>query len=115
MSEYIIESEKMASIAEVAVGVAHEINNPLYIIQNYLELIKTGESKGKDDFEKIEKELGRIVEIIGSLLSFSRFKTIPGRTVNISSLLEEVTLLVSHAIGEKSIHLLKNGGRTLWK
>ncbi len=111
MSEYIIESEKMASIAEVAVGVAHEINNPLYIIQNYLELIKTGESTGKDDFEKIEKELGRIVEIIGSLLSFSRSKTIPGRTVNISSLLEEVTLLVSHAIGEKSIHLLKEWGQ----
>jgi len=108
MSDYILESEKMASIAEVAVGVAHEINNPLYIVQNYLELIKKGESRGEEDFEKIEKELGRIVEIIGSLLSFSRSKKIPGRTVNLSSLLKEVILLLSHVIGEKSINLIQD-------
>ncbi len=38
--DYLVDSEKMASVAEVAVGVAHEINNPLFIIQNYMELLK---------------------------------------------------------------------------
>jgi len=40
LNEYLLQSAKMASVAEIAVGVAHEINNPLFIIQNYVELIK---------------------------------------------------------------------------
>src|SRR5271157_2187664 len=65
MNEYIIRAEKMATVAEVAAGVAHEINNPLFIIRNYVELLKskTLDSDGREKLRKIEKELGRIVEI----------------------------------------------------
>ena len=40
IKEYLLRAEKIASIAELAAGVAHEINNPLGIIQNYVELLK---------------------------------------------------------------------------
>jgi two-component system, NtrC family, sensor histidine kinase AtoS len=105
LSDYIIKSEKMASVAEVAVGVAHEINNPLFIIQNYVELLKSDSSNSSDDLVKIEKELARIVEIVGSLLSFSQSQDITRETVQLPVLLDEILLLLNHNLSEKRIKL----------
>ena len=43
IDEYLLRTEKLASTAELAAGVAHEINNPLGIVQNYVELLKLRE------------------------------------------------------------------------
>ncbi len=109
LDEYLIRSEKMASVAEVAVGVAHEINNPLFIIQNYVELIKakSDDSDVQEKIGKIEAELGRIVEIVTSLLSFSRMKNPPDRRVNLGKILDEVLILLQHSLSEKSIQVNK--------
>lgn len=110
LNNYILQSEKMASIAEVAVGVAHEINNPLFIIQNYIILLKskiTGK-KEEEKLLKIEKELGRIVEIIGNLLSFSRMKEIPENKIDLVKIMEEVIILLNHNFTLKKINLKKN-------
>ena len=107
MTDYLIQSEKMASIAEVAVGVAHEINNPLYIIKNYLTLLKTTASDPDMSAKivKIEKELGRIVEIVTNLLSFSRLKPSEGQSVDLYEILSDVLILLQHNFSEKSISL----------
>ncbi len=104
---YLLRTEKIASVAELAAGVAHEINNPLGIISNYIELLKIKklDKDGKNKLQKIEKELKRIGEIIGSLLSFAKFKEIPNKTVNIKETLEEVIILLNHKINEKRIKL----------
>ena len=100
----------MASVAEVAVGVAHEINNPLFIMKNYLQLVR---EKNKDDdiaakILKNENELNRIVEIISSLLSFSRVGEVPGDSIEIAAVLEDVLLLLQHKISAMHIELQKN-------
>ncbi|MBN1838102.1 MAG: ATP-binding cassette domain-containing protein [Spirochaetales bacterium] len=109
MEDYLIRSEKMASIAEVSVGVAHEINNPLFIIQNYVELLKKKNLEEDAQFKlsKIENELRRIMEIVSSLLSFSRVKNAPLKDVKLSALIEDVLLLLHHNILEKNIQLQK--------
>ncbi len=105
--DYLIQSEKMASIAQVAVGVAHEINNPLFIIQNYVELLrdKINDEDGALKLGKIEKELIRIVEIIGSLLSFSRTNPQPGVRVDLVRVVDEVLLLLQHGLTKKKIRV----------
>lgn len=110
IQNYLIKSEKMASVAEVAVGVAHEINNPLYIIKNYLELIKDEKMslQLKDKVNDIEKEVDRIVEIVTSLLSFSRIKELPENKVDLISIIEEVLLLLKHNLIQKKIKFDKN-------
>lgn len=109
INEYLLQSTKMASVAEVAVGVAHEINNPLFVIQNYIELIKNKETDVLiiEKINKIEAELERIVSIVTNLLSFSKIKTIPGSVVNIKTIIEDTVLLLQHALNEKRIHLKK--------
>ncbi len=109
LKSYLARSEKMASVAEVAVGVAHEINNPLYIIKNTFELIE-GEPVGPAVREKltdIEKEVDRIVKIVNSLLSFSRIGELPKKRIRIAVLLEEVLLLLNHSLSQKNIRLEK--------
>ncbi|HUX22438.1 MAG TPA: ATP-binding cassette domain-containing protein, partial [Spirochaetia bacterium] len=109
MKDYIIRAEKMATLAQVAAGVAHEINNPLFIIRNYVELLKQKQLGGDsgEKLDKIDRELLRIDEIIGSLLSFSRFKERPGGRVNLVEVVEEALLLLQHNLSTKNISLDK--------
>lgn len=105
VKEYLARAEQMTSIAELAAGVAHEINNPLGIIQNYLELLKVSDDPAEHDkyHERIEAEVNLITEVVTSLLSFSRVKQLPIKHVDVARLLEEVVLLVGHRLRDKQI------------
>jgi two-component system, NtrC family, sensor histidine kinase AtoS len=106
--EYLLRAEKVASTAELAAGVAHEINNPLGIIQNYLELLKLREGMSEEErlsLDRIQGEMNRIVDIISSLLSFSRSRQSPARPIDLKALLDELLILVSHKLSAKSIEV----------
>jgi two-component system, NtrC family, sensor histidine kinase AtoS len=109
--EYLLRAEKVASTAELAAGVAHEINNPLGIIQNYLEILKLGEGLNEEErlsLDRIQREMNRIVDIISSLLSFSRTRQSPTREIDLKALLDELLILVSHKLAAKSIEVAKD-------
>ena len=105
VKEYLSRADQVVSIAELAAGVAHEINNPLAIIQNYLILARmpTSAAERGEALALMEGELQRIVEIVQSLLSFSRVNQAPRKRVNIATLLDEILILLSHRFGEKGI------------
>lgn len=78
-TKQLIQSGKMAALGEMAAGMAHEINNPLTIINtNALLLIKGIERNEfdpdiyKDRLAKIQKTTDRIAKIISGLRTFSR-------------------------------------------
>jgi len=75
----LVQSAKMASLGQLAGGIAHEINNPLTGVLNNIQLIKM-ELAGKKDFkfddfrntlDVIEESALRCAAIIRSLLDFS--------------------------------------------
>jgi signal transduction histidine kinase len=103
--EYLLRAEQIASSGELAAGVAHEINNPLGIIQNYVQLIdlQIRDMEIKETLAQIQVELNRIVEIVQSLLSFSRVRQNPYKPLPLNDLLDEVLLLVSHKLKDKNI------------
>jgi two-component system, NtrC family, sensor histidine kinase AtoS len=105
VKEYLSRADQVASIAELAAGVAHEINNPLSILQNSIILARlpAPEEERAENLARMERELERIVEIVQSLLSFSRVNQAPKKRTNIASLFEEVLLLLSHKLNEKDV------------
>ncbi len=109
IDDYLLRAEKIASTAELAAGVAHEINNPLGIVQNYVELLKLRglDSDARVKLGKIENEVNRIEKIVGSLLSFSRFDDASFREVDLAEILEEALLLLDHRFSEKDIAVEK--------
>ncbi|MEM6383944.1 MAG: cache domain-containing protein [Pseudomonadota bacterium] len=74
--EQLVVSEKLASIGEITAGVAHEINNPVAVIQGNLEIIRSGlgeEARDyKVEFDLIDGQTHRINTIVRKLLNFSR-------------------------------------------
>jgi len=71
----MVRAEKQASTGRLAAGLAHEIGNPLGVMQGYLELLRQeGLTLGerKDFLDRTEQELGRVNRLIRQLLDFAR-------------------------------------------
>jgi two-component system sensor histidine kinase AtoS len=109
LKEYLLRTERIASVAELAAGVAHEINNPLGIIQNYLVLLKnkTIDANALSKLAKIEEQLQSIVEITGNLLSFSRLKEVPKEKIDLIRVLNGAVLLLDHKLKSKHIRVTR--------
>jgi len=74
----IIHTEKLSSLGTLVAGVAHEINNPIGIIANRVEVLRLEhEEQGlddtlKEDFEVIHHQANRVAEITTALLAYAR-------------------------------------------
>ncbi len=71
----IVQTSKLASLGEMAAGIAHEINNPLAIISGSVGLLKKyidQPEKLTSKIESIEKSSDRISKIVTGLRKFSR-------------------------------------------
>jgi PAS domain S-box-containing protein len=75
MEKQLMQSEKLASIGQLAAGVAHEINNPINGIINYAQILideTDGQAGSTDIPRRIMKEGERVATIVKNLLTFAR-------------------------------------------
>ena len=89
----MVQTEKMAAIGRLAAGLAHEIGNPIGIVQGYLELLgQSGLSKEEQEqfSSRSLQELKRINRLIHQLLNFSRTRTDDSGCTEIHPLLHEL-------------------------
>ena len=97
MQAQLVRAEKMASLGEMAAGIAHEINNPLTGILSFASLVREEPSLDpelKPDLDIIIKETRRCARIVKGLLEFSRASVPQKKDVNLNKLIESVTYLL---------------------
>lgn len=108
-TKQLIMSEKLAAIGQITAGVAHEINNPIAVMQGNLEVIRDlGGSKAevtKTEFRLIEEQLHRISEIITRLLRFSKPQEYAGYSeqYDVAEILTDTLPLVQHLLNKTTI------------
>ena len=89
----LLHQAKLASVGQLAAGVAHELNNPLGTIQLYSDMMLKEASPDdlrREDLKMIVGEVQRCKSIVSDLLNFARQHEIMAQDVNLQSLLEEV-------------------------
>jgi len=103
-----LRAKHLASIGELAAGVAHEINNPINSIINYGQILSdelADSPMGKDLSGKIMKEGDRIAAIVHSLLSFGRETKDEKKNINLCNVFAETLALTDAQIRRDGIHL----------
>jgi PAS domain S-box-containing protein len=103
--EALRSSEKLAATGRLAATIAHEINNPLEAVTNFIYLAKTTDGiseKVHDYLEVADQELGRVSHIARQTLGFYRDSTGP-ITINVGELVRDVVNLYQRKISYKSL------------
>jgi PAS domain S-box-containing protein len=109
----------LASIGELAAGVAHEINNPINSIINFAQImideVQRGEIPAEEIPELIIKEGDRVASIVSSLLSFARENEKEKKLIDARDVLDEVLALTETQIIKDGINLTIDFPRGLSK
>lgn len=118
MRQQLALSESLASVGLLAAGVAHEVNDPLAIINNYLGYIR-GEILDVDIVRAIrlaQDEIGRIQQIIDNLVTFSGSDGVSDDLVDIMALAEELCTLIRFHTDARLVDFSCScaGSRRLW-
>jgi two-component system NtrC family sensor kinase len=101
MDEKVIETGKLASIGELASGVAHEINNPVAIMVEEAgwigDLLEEEEFQASKNIEELRRALAQIrtqgkrcKEITRKLLSFARKTSLAVQDIQVNEMIEEI-------------------------
>lgn len=106
----LIHAEKLESFGRLAAGIAHEVKNPLAVIQlgiDYLLQILKENNDVKETVGDMDDAVKRADTVIKGLLEFSRPTELHITTLNLNTVLEESLLLFKYELSRNNISLDK--------
>jgi two-component system NtrC family sensor kinase len=111
--QQLLQSGKLAAIGELAAGVAHEVNNPLFAILGLVEfLLKDAEpgTKAHDRLQLIQSTALEIRDIVRSLLDFARESSNERAVVSLDEVIRETVTLVSRTTAGHGVEIVEEFG-----
>jgi signal transduction histidine kinase len=107
----IIQSEKLASLGQIAAGVVHELNNPLTSIVGYSDYLRAKAERNHGDPSDIERlrrigdAAGRILRFSRDLIAYARPSIEPPSPVAIHAVVDQAFVFCEHLMGPASIRV----------
>lgn len=114
--QVLLQKNKMASIGQLAAGIAHEIRNPLGVIRNYTYLLKTRLQGTEPEFQYVET-IDQIAQkanaILNNLLDISRTESGQWKTVSVQRSIARIVELQQSTLKDKTIEIRTLGDESL--
>jgi PAS domain S-box-containing protein len=111
LEEQLVQTEKLTSLGLLAAGVAHEVNTPLAVISNYIQMLAkqlpANDPRHKLT-EKIVSQTFRASEIVNNLLNFSRRGGAGFQEVDLNHIINETITLVAHPFRVANVQVVRN-------
>jgi signal transduction histidine kinase len=103
----LVRSQKLASIGQVAAGVAHELNNPLAVILGYTKLLRREQGAHAEELAIIDDEARLCQRIVAELLDLARPQQLHVEQVDLGQLAREAVerLDDAGALSERAVEV----------
>jgi signal transduction histidine kinase len=108
LQTHFVQSEKLASLGQLAAGAAHEINNPLTAILGYADLLieeHPANTRPRTLGEKIRDQARRTKDLVTNLLSFARQVPAEKQLLDLNTVLAGAVQLRNLDLREKHIRI----------
>jgi signal transduction histidine kinase len=104
----LVRSQKLASIGQVAAGIAHELNNPLSVVLGYTKLLRAAPGADTDELRIIEDEARLCQRIVQELLDLARPHRLEIGQVDLAMLAREAVdrLEGAGALRDRRVHMV---------
>ncbi len=112
----LIRANKLSALGELAGSIAHEIKNPLISIQGFAKRIeKSGNKEKAQDYARlIDKESGRLSNVLAKLLEFSRMDEPKRESVSVNEVVDDTVLFMEHHLTRfKNVQIVLEKGKEL--
>jgi len=111
LHEQLLHADRLATIGELAAGVAHELNEPLGAVLGFAQLARKHmdlPDPADQDIKKIESAALQAREIVRKLMVFAR-QTAPHKTrLNLNQLVEDGLYLLESRCAKSRIEVVRN-------
>jgi len=108
LQTHFVQSEKLASLGQLAAGAAHEINNPLTAILGYSDLLveeNPPQTRQHTLGQKIRDQARRTKDLVTNLLSFARQVPVEKQLLDLSTVLAGAVQLRNLDLRQKNIRI----------
>ena len=108
LQTHFVQSEKLASLGQLAAGAAHEINNPLTAILGYADVLTVENLRNTRPHalgEKIREQARRTKDLVTNLLSFARQVPAEKQLLDLNTVLTGAVQLRNLDLREKNIRI----------
>ena len=110
LRDQVVQSEKLAALADFVAGIAHELNNPLQSVIGHLELLTTTGAVPdaiRHEMRTIRRDANRAARIVRTLLAFAGSGRLQRRRTGLNGILQRVLALRQAACRARRIDLVR--------